>query len=52
MAVEARKSMLDGYRPLLTVDGVDLTACYEYDLLPALLPHTDPAREHSFDSAS
>lgn len=52
MAVEARKTMLLPYREALTVNGVDLTACFEYDLLPALLPHLDPAREYPGDSAS
>ena len=45
MAVQGRKSMLEQFRHLLSIDGVDVTASFEYDLLPYLLPTGDPARE-------
>ena len=45
MAVSARKEILARYRPYLTIDGVDVTDCFEYEMLPGLLPPGDPACE-------
>ena len=47
MGVEARKSALIPFRSALIFDGVDMTACFEYELLPSLLPPGDPARERT-----
>ena len=52
MAVSGRKEMLARFRHLLNVDGVDVTDCFEYDLLPILLPLGDPAREDTLVPAS
>ena len=52
MAVGGRKVMLEQFRHLLNVDGVDVTACFEYDLLPRILQRGDPAREDSGRLAS
>jgi len=47
MAVNSRKAMLEKYRRFLVIDEVDVTSCFEYELLPSLLPPGDPAREDS-----
>ena len=52
MAVGGRHEMLERFRHLLNVDGVDVTACFEYDLLPRILAHGDPASEDSSRLAS
>ena len=46
-AVQYRENVLEPYRAVLTHQGVDLTDCFYYNLLPIVLPKGDPGERPS-----